>query len=164
MASSASLTGSRSYRSLREAKSGCHAVGKAAISGPIWLSKAEGSPAIRTILSRLLSPATIARSRFGTRHSLARSSTSASLARPSTGGAVTETFNTGWPSAEWTMPSMRSARPRGVSRAARFTESSAALRGDLEQKGGKIVVDQYPQIIEEQNQDDRRGVDAAEIR
>src|SRR5947207_13689243 len=90
---------------------------------------------------------------------------SASLARPSAGGAVTDTFRTGVPSAERTTPSMRLARARGVRRICRRTPSAAAAKGASVDEGrGKDVEDQLPQEHQDQNQDHRRDIDAAEIR
>src|SRR5947209_8068356 len=120
---------------------------------------------MRTVLSRLLAPPTIEMSRRGNRHAFARTAISASFARFSTGGAVTATLRTARPSTEDAIPSMRSARARGVRRISTRTPSTAAVRSpSLEEAWGKVVNEQAPQKHQDQDQDDRRDVDAAEIR
>jgi len=128
---------------------------------------AAGSPAMRTILLRLLRPPTSARSRRGRPHSLANNCNSASLARSSKGGAVTETLSTAAPSARCAIPSRRSARARGVSRTTTRTPSAAAHNGPSEAPGNildDVVQEQPLEKHQEQDQDDRRDVDTAEIR
>ena len=70
-------------------------------------------------------------------HSAASSRKSASLARPSSGGAPTEAFNTGVPSASRARPSIRSPRPRGVSRTATRTPPAVAERQRTESITGR---------------------------
>src|SRR5947209_11407959 len=104
-------------------------------------------------------------SRPGNPHAFAIAAISASFARFSAGGAVTATFRTARPSAEDATPSMRSARARGIRRMATRTPSAAALRSrSLEEARGKVVDDQAPQKHQDQDEDDRRDVDTAEIR
>src|SRR5438045_8347052 len=120
---------------------------------------------MRTVLWRLLAPPTIERSRRGNRHAFARTAISASFARFSAGGAVTATFRTKPPSAEAAIPSIRSARARGVRRIATRTPSAAAVRSpSLEEARGKVVDEQAPQKHQDQDQDHRRAVDTAELR
>src|SRR5947209_11254549 len=98
------------------------------------------------ILLRLLPPAARTRSRRGNPHSLASKAISAALARFSAGGAVTDIFKTGVPSAERTIPSMRLAPARGVRRIWRRTPSAVAASGaSLHDGGGKVVEDQPAQ-------------------
>src|SRR5437764_4659787 len=150
---------------LRAAPAARHAAGNWANAAARCCSSPRGLPAMRTVLSRLLAPPTIEMSRRGNRHAFARTAISASFARFSAGGAVTATFRTARPSAENATPSMRSARARGVRRMATRTPSAAALRGrSLEEARGKVVDEQAPQKHQDQDQDDRRDVDTAEIR
>src|SRR5205085_12319152 len=63
------------------------------------------------------------------------------------------------------MPSMRSARPRGVSRTAMRTPSAVAVSSpSLEQAWGEVVDNEPAQKRQDQDQDHRRDVDPAEIR
>src|SRR5262245_38797734 len=124
---------------------------------------AGGSPARCTILLRLLAPPTIDTSRRGTPHAFARNATSASFARFSMGGAATDTFRTEPPSADTVIPSMRSARARGVSRTATRTPFGARRSG-ASHVGGDVIEQRLPHKDDDQDQDHRRDIDAAEIR
>src|SRR5437016_5701939 len=60
---------------------------------------------------------------------------------------------------------MRLALARGVSRTATRTPSSAGVSGVSEEEVRRNVLDdQITEVIEDQDEDDRRDVDAAEIR
>src|SRR6476659_7363440 len=102
--------------------------------------------------------------RRGNPHVLASTAISASFARFSAGGAVTATLRTALPSAVDAIPSMRSARARGVRRMATRTPSAAAVSSSSEEARGKVVDNQAPQKHQDQDQDHRRDIDAAEIR
>src|SRR5664279_2729519 len=119
-------------------------------------------------LMRAVAPATSATSRGGTPTALASSRTSAAFASPSLGGAATRTLRTARSSASRSMPSMASRPPLGVSRTASATPPAIADHGrgppKLENVRVDVPNDHIFQQQNEQDQDHRRHVDAAEIR
>src|SRR6516164_706133 len=121
------------------------------------------APLIRSCLSRALAPATRLTSRTATPRLLAMSFISAALASPSRAAARTRTFSTLRPSASCATPSMASRPPRGVSRTTTTTPSTAEQSSSSEHVGEDIERDAVANENDDQDQDHRRNIDAAEI-
>jgi len=139
---------------------GSHLPGKLAISLESLAISWCGSPATCTVFLRLAAPATIEKSRRGSRQTFARSCSSASLARPSRAGAITAALTTRPPSAAGERPSRPSDRARGDRRIATRTPSRVGIIGP----SGKVFEHQIAQEIQQQNQNHRRNVDPTKAR
>src|SRR5205814_1602189 len=130
---------------------------------------AAASPAIFTRLIRAVAPPTIATRPGATPAALARSRTSAAFASPSRGAARTRAWSTQPPSARRAMPSSASRPPLGVRRTASTTPSPTmdhgrAGAGKASDHVGIDVIDDHPlDQDDDQEQDDRRNVDPAQI-
>src|SRR5438876_575676 len=133
--------------------------GKPAIAPASWALSHCGSPATRTVLFRLASPATIERSRRGNSQARASRRNSASLARPSRAGAVTVAFRVYSPAAEAARPISRSVLAPGDRRTATRRPSRIRVTGP----SGKVFEHQVAQEIQQQDQYHRRNVDPAEV-
>ena len=136
-----------------------HRPGKLANSLESLAISSCGSPAICTILFRLVAPATIDRSRRRSRQARARSRNSASFACPSCAGAVTDALSTRPPSAMATMLSRRSDLPRGDRRIATRRPSSIGVSGPSQGVRGNVEDQQSSEEHKEQDQYHRRNVD-----
>ena len=129
-----------------------HRPGKLANSLESLAISSCGSPAICTILFRLVAPATIDRSRRRSRQARARSRNSASFACPSCAGAVTDALSTRPPSAVATMLSRRSDLPRGDRRIATRRPSSIGVSGPSQGVRGNVEDQQSSEEHKEQDQ------------
>jgi len=119
---------------------------------------------MKSFLTRLVSPERIDTAFFGARSDLASSSISAALARPSSGAARTRAFSTLRPSDSVSTPSMASRPPLGVSRIQTTRPSASAAQGAGLSESEAAATDQIAQELQEQKQDDRRNINAAEGR
>src|SRR5215469_17176084 len=134
--------------------------GRRPISGAIFSISCSGSPATRTALLRLVNPLMIERLRSGMCHTLASNCNSASFARPASAGAVTAALSTRPPSAATSIATRRSALARGRRRMATRRPLPAMVIGPSD----KVFEHQVAQEPEQEDQDYRRDVEAAEIR
>src|SRR3974390_1714907 len=118
-------------------------------------------------LTRLVAPLAKLTARGGTPNALAISRHNALFASPSLGAARTRIFSTLRPSDRTSMPSIVSRPPFGVSRTLSTTPSTAADHGlsplTLEYVRIDVPDDDVFQEQNDQDQDHRRHVDAAEI-
>src|SRR5215472_12945615 len=103
---------------------------------------------------------------LGTPSALASSSVTARLASPPSAMARTRTFTTLLPFASVSMPSISSRPPRGVTRRLTLMPSDEYLQGSAngsEHRGIDVVGDHPLDEHDDQDQDDRRDVEPAEI-
>src|SRR5690606_12460187 len=130
------------------------------------------SPATVRILRRVVWPETSATAEAATPRLLARSRVSAALAAPSSGTARTRALMTARPSASCSTPSIASRPPRGVRRTVSVSPSPVRVKAPLmpasrrpSSDDGRVDVEHDHPLEEEddEQQDDGRDVDAAEI-
>src|SRR5262249_44519504 len=127
---------------------------------------AAGLPSTATCLSRDVAPDISRTFFFGTSSALASSSIRARLALPPSAGLRMRTFTTLRPSASVSMPSISSRPPRGVTRRLmampELDERQASTRS--EDRRVDVIGDHPLDEHDDQDQDDGRDVEAAEIR
>src|SRR5262245_35025551 len=125
------------------------------------------SPSIFNRFTRAVWPATSVTARGAMPNAFASTRTSAAFASPSTGAALTRTRRTGLPPVDCWMLSIAARPPLGVSRTASVRPPATTTHGRPPMQSGHVGQDVKSDHVAEENddedQDDRRDVDAAEI-
>src|SRR5438034_5823707 len=120
--------------------------------------------------SREVAPESSRTRALGTRSDFASNSVTARLASPPSPIARTRTLSTLRPSASVSTPSISSRPPRGVTRKATLMPAVEVRQGSISYPGKRsdhvridVVHDHPLDEHDQQNHDDRRNIEAAEI-